>query len=78
MQGVGFRATTRRIATTHGLAGWVRNEADGSVIAEAQGSDSAIAAFLADVRAHFVRHIQSETTEALPESGEEAAFAIDR
>lgn len=78
VQGVCFRATARRIAASHGLVGWVRNEPDGSVIAEAQGSESAIAGFLADVRAHFVRHIRSETTEAMPESGDATAFTIDR
>jgi acylphosphatase len=31
VQGVGYRAWTQRTAMRHGLDGWVRNRADGSV-----------------------------------------------
>jgi acylphosphatase len=78
VQGVGFRATTRHLAHRHGLVGWVRNEPDGSVAMEVEGSDGAIAAFLADLRAHFVRHIHTESREPLATLGEEAAFVIRR
>jgi acylphosphatase len=37
VQGVGFRAWTRSEAMRLGLAGWVRNEADGSVKARIEG-----------------------------------------
>lgn len=37
VQGVGFRAWTRRAARDLGLKGWVRNEADGSVSVHAEG-----------------------------------------
>jgi acylphosphatase len=37
VQGVGFRAWTKREARARGLAGWVRNEADGSVAALISG-----------------------------------------
>ncbi|MGN0070684.1 MAG: acylphosphatase [Atopobiaceae bacterium] len=45
VQGVGFRWTSRRIALELGLTGWVRNEWDGSVRMELQGSPDAISAF---------------------------------
>ncbi len=45
VQGVGFRWTAQRIANTHGLTGWVRNEWDGSVQMELQGTSEQIARF---------------------------------
>jgi acylphosphatase len=45
VQGVGFRYYTRQIGRRLGLAGWVRNLADGSVEVWAQGEESAIAEF---------------------------------
>jgi acylphosphatase len=37
VQGVAYRASTRYQAEALGLSGWVRNQADGSVLIEAQG-----------------------------------------
>ena len=42
VQGVGFRYTAIRAANSLGVSGWVRNERDGSVTVESQGSDAAI------------------------------------
>jgi len=47
VQGVGFRAFTVEEARRHGLTGWVRNRADGSVELEAQGDDAHVGALLA-------------------------------
>ena len=47
VQGVAFRASTVEHARAHGVTGWVRNLADGSVELEAQGDDAALTAFLA-------------------------------
>lgn len=44
MQGVFFRESTRRMAETLGLAGWVRNRRDGSVEVMASGDAVAVAA----------------------------------
>jgi acylphosphatase len=38
VQGVYFRDTLRRAALTHGISGWVRNRADGSVEAVFEGT----------------------------------------
>lgn len=46
VQGVGFRWFVRRSAQSLDLAGWVRNEADGSVTLEAEGEAVAIAEFI--------------------------------
>jgi acylphosphatase len=42
VQGVSFRVWTRDEAARLGLTGWVRNEADGSVVALISGADTAI------------------------------------
>lgn len=42
MQGVGFRAATKRTALALGLRGWVRNEPDGKVAVHAEGGADAI------------------------------------
>lgn len=46
VQGVGFRLWTRGEATSLGLAGWVRNEADGSVAAQIAGIDEAVSTMI--------------------------------
>lgn len=45
VQGVGFRWHVLRAAQDLDLAGWVRNEADGSVSGEASGDLSRLEAF---------------------------------
>ena len=40
VQGVGFRYRARRAADLLGVTGWVRNEYDGSVTMEIQGSQA--------------------------------------
>jgi acylphosphatase len=46
VQGVFFRDTTRRMAESRGISGWVRNNADGSVEAAFEGPDDAVAAMV--------------------------------
>jgi acylphosphatase len=47
VQGVYFRASARDIAGAHGVAGWVRNRADGDVEAVVEGEEAAVRAFTA-------------------------------
>lgn len=46
VQGVSFRYYAEREATRLGIAGWVRNEPDGSVAAHAEGDPGAVEAFV--------------------------------
>ena len=56
VQGVGFRYRARQAAGLVGCTGWVRNEWDGSVSMEIQGSESAIdQVILAIERGHYVQ-----------------------
>jgi acylphosphatase len=43
VQGVYFRDTTRRLAERHGVAGWVRNNRDGTVEAVFEGDPVSVA-----------------------------------
>ncbi len=51
VQGVGFRAATRRRAAELGLRGWVRNAEDGTVLLHAEGPAAALDALGAFLRA---------------------------
>jgi acylphosphatase len=42
VQGVFFRDTTRRMAASRGVSGWVRNRADGAVEAVFEGEPEAV------------------------------------
>jgi acylphosphatase len=46
VQGVFFRDSVRRTATSRGVSGWVRNNRDGSVEAVFEGSPDAVAAMV--------------------------------
>jgi acylphosphatase len=47
VQGVWFRGSMRDEAERLGIAGWVRNRADGAVEAEVEGDDEAVDAMIA-------------------------------
>lgn len=49
VQGVGFRYRAEHAANMLGVTGWVRNEPDGSVLLEMQGTDGQIDKVLAMV-----------------------------
>lgn len=67
VQGVFFRANTRRIARELGLTGWVKNLPDGSVEAVVEGSRAAVKELIvrlgAEVQAAKVKRVKQEWTE---------------
>jgi len=50
VQGVGFRFTTERVASSLGLCGWVRNTLDGRVEVVCEGREEAVVEFLKRIK----------------------------
>ncbi|MEX2219934.1 MAG: acylphosphatase [Phycisphaerales bacterium] len=78
VQGVGFRATTRWIASQHPVTGWVRNEEDGGVLLEAQGEGSALELFLETVRTRLAATIAVENAVTVGVIEGEQGFELRR
>ena len=76
VQGVGFRATTCRIAQDFAVAGYVQNLNDGRVRVEVEGETGEIDGFLAAVRGRFGRYVQHEEDRAEPTQKEFEGFEI--
>lgn len=53
VQGVGFRWTCQALARQAGVAGWVRNEDDGTVSCELQGTGTAVCDVLRGLRDQY-------------------------
>ena len=79
VQGVGFRYLTRRAADLIGVTGWVRNEADGSVTLEIQGTEEQVDGVMLALkhmiikRGRYVR-IESIDEEEIPIVADETGF----
>jgi acylphosphatase len=69
VQGVTFRGTTQAEADTAGVAGFVRNRADGSVEAVFEGAPEAVAALVVFCRSgpRHARVARVETFDEAPE-----------
>ncbi len=78
VQGVGFRWTTRRIAASHAVVGYVQNEPDGTVTLLAQGERSDVEAFLADVAEVMSSQITRMETSEVAIRDDLAGFRIRR
>ena len=76
VQGVGFRAYTRRVAESLGLSGWVRNLPDGRVEILAEGEE--------EILCHFVKEVwkgprlsRVDKLEIIKEEEDEPLFGFD-
>lgn len=78
VQGVGFRATARHIASSHPVSGFVRNEPDGGVTLEAQGEPDVVRAYLEELRAAMARFIRAEAEGSLSDVPGERGFVVQR
>lgn len=76
VQGVGFRYRAQHAAALYGCTGWVRNEEDGSVTMEIQGTKEAIGqVILAIERGAYIRIERMEKID-LPVEERECSFHI--
>ncbi|MFO0833279.1 MAG: acylphosphatase [Phycisphaerales bacterium] len=78
VQGVGFRATSRTLASAFAVTGWVRNEADGGVRMEVQGGRPEVERYLAALTDRMGRNIRSAERVPIPAVEGECAFEVHR
>lgn len=79
VQGVWYRGAMQDEAARLGVAGWVRNRADGGVEAEAEGARDAVEALLAWAReGPPAARVEDVTVTWLPPRGERGGFAVRR
>ena len=76
VQGVGFRFTAQRIAEEFGLYGWVSNLDDGRVEIYAEGDESILKDFFAQIDSTFSRYIKDKQISWEPAAGEFRDFSI--
>ena len=79
VQGVGFRWTTRRLANQLDLTGWVKNEWDGSVSMELQGTDEQIATFFGKLPhswGRYMPHYVIDEKDEIPPRDDEGVFRV--
>ena len=76
VQGVGFRYRARHAADLVGAVGWVRNESDGSVSMEIQGTEEEIDRVILMIeQGNYVR-IESMDVRTVPTEPDEHGFRI--
>ncbi|MFG0244615.1 MAG: acylphosphatase [Phycisphaerales bacterium JB052] len=78
VQGVGFRARARTAASRFPVTGWVRNEPDGTVMLEAQGTETDLRAFLDDLRKKTSGLVEREIHANVRTEPDEQGFEIRR
>lgn len=77
VQGVGFRWRARQAADACGATGWVRNEPNGSVTMEIQGTESQIdEVILAIERGRYIQ-ISNMEDKTIPVRQDERGFHMD-
>ncbi len=76
VQGVGFRWHARQAAAALGVTGWVRNEYDGSVTMEVQGTAEEIDRMIAEIRAGRYIDVQDMEVRSLPPEEGERDFRV--
>ncbi len=73
VQGVGFRYTTREIATGFDVVGSVKNLADGTVEMEIMGEEDELREYLGEITnespvAHFIKEVHTENIQLLEQA----------
>lgn len=76
VQGVGFRYTTRQIASRFDVAGFVRNLSDGRVQLVAEGRETEVRQFLVEIATTFAGKVTDTHVEHGAGTGEFSGFEI--
>lgn len=76
VQGVGFRYRAKYAVNGMGITGWAKNEYDGSVEMEAQGTEKAINKMLVMINKSDYITIDSIETKEIPLEEEERSFYV--
>lgn len=76
VQGVGFRYRAAEAGRSLGITGWVRNEYDGSVEMEAQGTEEELEHMLAMIQAGRYVHISYMEEQQVAEIDGERGFSV--
>ena len=74
VQGVGFRWRARQAADFYGCTGWVRNEWDGTVSMEIQGTEEAIDKVIMSIESGRYVQIENMDSRTIPVDPEEYGF----
>ena len=76
VQGVGFRYRAKYAAEFSGAVGWVRNEDDGSVSMEIQGTEEQIDRVILEIEQGRYVKIENMEVRTIPIKEEERGFRI--
>lgn len=76
VQGVGFRFTAVRMAGGFDVAGWVRNESDGSVRCVAEGTREELDRFVQAIQQRMAGNISDTKITTADATGEFSGFTI--
>ena len=77
VQGVGFRWRARHAASLYNCTGWCRNEWDGSVVMEIQGTEEAIDRVILSVEAGRYVEITNLEVKTMPVDETEQGFRTE-
>ncbi len=78
VQGVGFRYTSKSIASRYMVSGWVRNLLDGRVEMIVEGEEEEVKRYLEGVSSHFGRMIHGRSVIPETAQGLTGSFEIRR
>ena len=76
VQGVGFRYTTREMASQFDVKGYVQNLPDGQVLIVAEGQKSELDAFFAQIQTEMSSYIRGAIVITAPPSDEFENFDV--